>query len=69
MGGLNGEHRYQTCRDPGCERFPCRVYDEGYRRGYDDGKAAGFAEGYAAGYGEGHADGYAEGAASAARSG
>jgi hypothetical protein len=24
------EHRYQQCQDEYCERFPCRVYKEGY---------------------------------------
>jgi flagellar biosynthesis/type III secretory pathway protein FliH len=58
------QHRYQTCRDEGCQRYACRVYREGcadgYRRGYDLGHAKGHAEGYSAG----HADGYAAGAAS-----
>jgi len=65
MGVLNGEHRYETCRDEGCERFPCRVFAEGYRAGYGAGHAAGMAEGEAIGYAEGHAAGYAEGATAA----
>ena len=47
------EHRYQLCTDEYCERFPCRVYKEGYRNGYDDGFAAGFGAGYAEGFGDG----------------
>jgi hypothetical protein len=31
------EHRYQTCRDEGCQRFACRVYREGYRNGFAAG--------------------------------
>ena len=49
MGLKNGsddEHRYQLCKDEYCERFPCRVYKEGYRNGFEDG----FAEGYGAGF-------------------
>ena len=62
MGVLTGErqqHRYQACRDEDCQRFACRVYQEGYRAGYGAGKAEGQAEGYA--------QGYAEGAAAAAK--
>jgi hypothetical protein len=55
------EHRYQLCGDDDCERFPCRVYKEGYRNGFADGHAAGWAAGWAAGYAKGHADGYAQG--------
>ena len=29
----SGEHRYQTCDDEWCDRFPCRVYREGYEAG------------------------------------
>jgi hypothetical protein len=66
MGVLNDvrQHRYQTCRDEDCQRYACRIYQEGYRAGYDDGEAAGYAAGEAAGYAEGHADGYAAGEAS-----
>jgi flagellar biosynthesis/type III secretory pathway protein FliH len=53
-------HRYQACQDEDCERFPCRVYREGYAAGHAIGYAAGHADGYA----EGHADGYTAGAAS-----
>ena len=54
------EHRYQTCRDESCERFPCRVYKDGYRNGWLDGYAAGYAVGHADGYSEGYAAGSAE---------
>jgi hypothetical protein len=54
------EHRYQLCKDEYCERFPCRVYREGYDAGYADGHGAGYsagaADGYAAGYSDGAAD-------------
>jgi len=61
------EHRYQLCQDQDCERFPCRVYKEGYqngdydghRRGYDEGYPAGYSEGYPAGYDKGFPDGVA----------
>ena len=58
------QHRYQTCRDGSCERFPCRVYKEGYSDGYDDGYAAGEAAGYDRGHSDGYAAGYAADAAS-----
>jgi hypothetical protein len=61
-------HRYQTCRDEGCERFACRVWKEEYREGYGAGHAAGYAQGHAAGYSEGHSDGYSEGYAAGAAS-
>jgi hypothetical protein len=70
MGGVTGasQHHYRTCRDELCERFPCRVYAEGYRYGHDDGEAEGHAKGHAEGYDKGHAArysaGYAAGAAS-----
>ena len=64
MGSTTGtasEHRYQTCRDQFCDRFLCRVYQEGRRDGYDDGYRdgwdKGYAEGYSAGYGAGFRDG------------
>jgi len=47
------EHDYSACPDPQCERFPCKVFREGYE--------AGFGAGYGAGYDDGHGDGYAEG--------
>jgi hypothetical protein len=67
MGGLTDartQHRYQTCQDEDCQRFACRVYDEGFQAGQAAGHASGFAQGQAAGYSQGHADGYAAGAAS-----
>ena len=68
-GVLTGErqqHRYQACRDEGCQRFACRVWKEGYRAGYGAGHAAGRAEGLAEGYVNGHSDGYTEGYADGA---
>ena len=59
--GTQAEHRYQTCDDEWCDRFPCRVYREGYAAGH----AAGFASGYAEGRADGYAEGYADGAADA----
>ena len=56
------EHRYQTCDDEWCDRFPCRVYREGYEAGYGAGSAAGYAAGRADGYAEGYADGQADAA-------
>ena len=61
------EHRYQTCRDEGCERFLCRVYKEGQRDGYERGYLRGHAHGYAKGYDEGYRAGYAEGVNSCPR--
>jgi hypothetical protein len=43
-------HDYQTCRDPDCPRFPCRVYKEGYAEGHSVGYAEGYADGFADGY-------------------
>ena len=43
------QHDYATCDDEHCERFPCRVYREGYEQGYADGTGAGFAAGMAQG--------------------
>jgi hypothetical protein len=33
MGLTFVEHRYQTCRDPDCQRYACRVYREGFEAG------------------------------------
>lgn len=60
LPGTGTEHRYQTCDDESCDRFICRVYQEGYRNGYEDGNGAGFAAGQAAGYAEGYAAGAAD---------
>ena len=30
LAGTSSEHRYQRCDDEYCDRFPCRVYREGY---------------------------------------
>jgi flagellar biosynthesis/type III secretory pathway protein FliH len=54
------EHRYQTCDDEYCDRFPCRVYKEGYAAGHGAGSAAGYAAGRADGYSEGYSDGQAD---------
>ncbi len=56
------DHRYQACTDEYCERFPCRVYREGYAAGYGAGSAAGYAAGHADGYAEGYSDGQADAA-------
>ena len=61
LAGTSGEHRYATCDDEWCDRFPCRVY----REGYANGRAAGFASGYAEGHADGYAEGYGDGAADA----
>ena len=62
MGPLAGTvsgHRYQLCRDDNCDRFPCRVYKEGWRDGWEYGYQRGYAEGYGAGYSAGFGDGLA----------
>jgi flagellar biosynthesis/type III secretory pathway protein FliH len=51
--GTASEHRYQLCRDEGCERYLCRIYKEGRRDGYDDGYRQGYTDGYAQGFPEG----------------
>jgi hypothetical protein len=56
------EHRYQACDSEWCERFPCRVYREGYEAGHAAGSASGYAEGHADGYADGYADGQADAA-------
>lgn len=43
------DHDYRTCGDRDCERYPCRIYKEGYANGRDDGYFAGYADGEAAG--------------------
>jgi hypothetical protein len=48
-------HRYQTCKDDDCDRFPCRVYKEGHR----DGTQAGYALGWDACYPVAFAEGLA----------
>ena len=61
------KHDYQLCRDEDCERFPCRVYKEGFRAGRDAGYSEGYGDGYGEGYGQGFDDGFSAGAASASR--
>ena len=53
LPGARQEHRYQLCRDDDCDRFPCRVYKEGWRDGWPYGYEAGNAAGYAAGFNAG----------------
>ena len=60
LAGTAEEHRYQLCGDEWCERFPCRVYKEGYAAGHAAGFASGYAEGRADGYSEGYGDGQAD---------
>jgi hypothetical protein len=60
LPGTREEHRYQLCDDEYCERFPCRVYREGYEAGHAAGSASGYAAGRADGYAEGYADGQAD---------
>jgi hypothetical protein len=60
LPGIRSEHRYQTCRDEDCDRFPCRVYKEGYAAGHGAGFGAGYAEGRADGYADGYGDGYSD---------
>jgi hypothetical protein len=65
LPGTRAEHRYQTCTDEWCERFPCRVYREGYEAGHGAGYSAGHAAGQAEGYAEGYSEGYDAGQADA----
>ena len=53
LPGTRQEHRYQLCRDDDCDRFPCRVYKEGWRDGWEYGYQRGFGAGYASGFGDG----------------
>ena len=61
MGLRTAEHRYQDCDDEWCERFPCKVYKDGYEAGKAEGFGAGYAAGSADGYCAGYADGVADG--------
>lgn len=53
-------HRYETCNDDFCERYVCRVFQqgvlEGIARAHQGGGSA-----VAQAYAEGKSDGYAEG--------
>jgi hypothetical protein len=60
LAGTGTEHRYQLCGDEWCDRFPCRVYREGYEAGHGAGFAAGYSTGHADGYSEGYSDGHAD---------
>jgi hypothetical protein len=42
------DHRYQSCRDRGCERPYCVIWREAWAEGYAEGEQAGFAAGLAA---------------------
>lgn len=55
-------HDYRACPDEFCDRFPCRIYREGYADGSAADYAAGQADGFAEGYSTGHTDGYVAGA-------
>jgi hypothetical protein len=59
--GTGTEHRYQTCTDEFCDRFPCRVYKEGFRNGQADEGAQ------ARAYAQGRADGFQIGVAACPR--
>jgi flagellar biosynthesis/type III secretory pathway protein FliH len=59
QAGTREEHRYQLCRDEYCDRFPCRLYKEGFRNGREEGFRNGYDEGYADGYGAGFSAGLA----------
>ena len=61
LPGTRGQHRYQTCDDEYCDRFPCRVYRVGYAAGHGAGFGAGYTEGRADGYADGYGDGYSDG--------
>ena len=50
---LGQQHDYQTCHDPDCPRFACKVYREGYQDGHGDGQAEGYVDGYVNGAGSG----------------
>ena len=41
------EHRYESCRDKGCERPYCRIWREAWADGYEAGYGEGFPEGRA----------------------
>jgi hypothetical protein len=46
-------HDCETCTDPYCTRYGCRVYREGREAGLAEGHAEGYAEGFAAGFAAG----------------
>lgn len=51
---------YQECMDEDCERFPCKVYKEGWSDGFDEGYGAGSAAGYEAGFDAGYSQATAD---------
>lgn len=59
------DHDYRTCTDDDCDRYPCRIYKEGWWNGWEVGRMVGFGEGHAVGYDKGWSAGYSAGAASA----
>jgi len=62
--GVTTSHEYTACDDEDCQRYPCRLYKEGYADGYADGYQIGYAEGYAQGYSAGYQAGFNAGLAS-----
>jgi len=60
--GTRHKHDYHTCEDKFCERFPCRVYRDGWQDGFEAGHGAGYGSGYAAGFNVGYAQGGADAA-------
>lgn len=53
------KHLYESCRDPGCMRLPCKAFKDGKAEGYKDGHSDGWMDGGAAGYSAGYAAGSA----------
>lgn len=39
---MNGQHPYQACRDPQCERYACRVWKEAWAEAYREGREDGW---------------------------
>ena len=54
---LQQQHRYESCRDPDCERPYCRIWREGRAEGWQEGYQAGYVQGYEDGYAQGFPDG------------
>jgi flagellar biosynthesis/type III secretory pathway protein FliH len=55
MGGPDDPHDYDDCGDAACQRYPCVVFKQGYRKGWDDGYPEGYEDGFAAGFSAGAA--------------
>lgn len=47
------QHDYRFCVDEFCDRFPCRIYKQGWHDGHEQGEATGMAKGLAQGYAQG----------------